>query len=723
MRPFDFTRRRRAAEPPAPARSPHPIGRPTDGSGPSRLRVGAVEVMAISEDEVLDHVSSAWRLRRGGSIVTANVDIIRAATFDPALADLITRSELVVADGMPVVWAGRLAGTPLPGRVTGSSLVYSLTARAARENRSVFLLGGAPGVPEAAARALADRHPGLRVAGACSPPYGFDATAEGMRRLVGLVTAAAPDLVLVGLGFPKQERTIRALRAELPDAWYIGCGAGIPMAAGQFSRAPEPMQRIGAEWLYRLAQEPRRLARRYLRDDLLFAVVMLAGALRSRLKAGRYLRGHPLPPARSSNGDAFDMTVPARPRPTGTVTAPVRAASPDGPVPPADYVCFSAQDWWYHNQAHSDFQLMRSVAVHRRVLVVNSIGLRMPTPGNSTQVLRRIGRKLRSVAMLVRRPLRELPNFYVMSPLPLPLYGSPLARRLNAALVRAQVLAVSRALGLRRPVIMVTLPTAWDAVRPMRRRALVFNRSDLHSEFPESDGQVIATMERDLLRRSDHVIYVSNSLMDDERDLTGPRAYFLDHGVDTDHFRPRPVDRQPEDLRRIPGPRVGFFGALDDYFVDFDLLERIAVELPGVSLVLIGNANVPMGRLTRHPNVHWLGHRPYEEIPAYGSGFDVAIMPRPDIPWIRYSNPIKLKEYLALGLPVVTSDSHEIRNYADRVRIASDPDDFVAAVRTTLREGGLRPAEELRESVLDASWSSRAAQLMTLAETPPRHRA
>ncbi|WP_344914419.1 glycosyltransferase [Streptosporangium oxazolinicum] len=394
-------------------------------------------------------------------------------------------------------------------------------------------------------------------------------------------------------------------------------------------------------------------------------------------------------------------------------------SSPAEKAPSPGYVCFSAQDWWYHNRAHSDFQLMRSVAAHRKVLVVNSIGMRMPMLGRSTQVLRRVGRKLRSVAMLVRRPLRELPGFYVMSPLPLPFYGSPLARRVNALLVRAQVLAVSRALGLHRPVIMVTIPTAWDVVRPMRRRALVFNRSDRHSSFPESDRPTIEALERGLLESSDHVVYVSTALMGEESGVTGDRAHFLDHGVDTDHFRRRPESEQPADLRAIPGPRVGFFGALDDYLVDFDLLERIAVELPGVSLVLIGDATVPMERLTRHPNVHWLGFRPYERIPAYGSGFDVAIMPWLDNPWIRNSNPIKLKEYLALGLPVVSTDFQELANYADRVRIAADGGLFVEAVRATLRDGGLQPADTMRGSVLGASWSSRAARLMALAELPP----
>lgn len=384
---------------------------------------------------------------------------------------------------------------------------------------------------------------------------------------------------------------------------------------------------------------------------------------------------------------------------------------PRWPAEPPSYVCFSAQDWWYHNRAHSDFQLMRSIAEHRRVLVVNSIGMRMPTPGKSTQVTRRILRKLRSVAKVVRKPL---PDFYVMSPLPLPFYGSPLLRRLNAVLVRAQVRAVCLALGLGRRVIVVTIPTAWDVVEPMRRQSLVFNRSDRHSSFPESDREAIEALEGELLRGSDRVVYVSRALLEEERPVTGERAHFLDHGVDLEHFTK--VDRLPDDLAAIPGPRVGFFGALDDFIVDFDLLERVAVELPQVSLVLIGDATVSMDRLTKYPNVHWLGFKPYEQIPAYGSGFDVAIMPWLDNSWIRHSNPIKLKEYLALGLSVVSTEFAELANYTDRVRTAENAAQFIEAITVTLREGGLKPAKEMRDSVRGASWSSRAGELMALAE-------
>ncbi|RZQ64236.1 WecB/TagA/CpsF family glycosyltransferase [Amycolatopsis suaedae] len=253
------------------------------------VRIGVLDVLPLRERELVEHVDTAWRRGTGGWIVTANVDILRTAGRDAGAAALIGNADLVVADGMPLVWASRLAGTPVPERVTGASLVFSLSGAAARAGRSVYLLGGKPGVPEAAATALAEQHPGLRIAGTDSPPLGFQHTAATLEPVLRKVRDAEPDLVLVALGFPKQEHTIRRLRQLWPPAWYVGCGAGIPMAAGEFRRAPEVMQRMGAEWLHRLAQEPRRLARRYLVHDAPFALQLLAGAACTRVR--RWGRG------------------------------------------------------------------------------------------------------------------------------------------------------------------------------------------------------------------------------------------------------------------------------------------------------------------------------------------------------------------------------------------------------------------------------------------------
>jgi N-acetylglucosaminyldiphosphoundecaprenol N-acetyl-beta-D-mannosaminyltransferase len=144
-------------------------------------------------------VRERWRHGQGGDIVTANVDIVRAASRDAELAELVAGASLVVPDGVPLVWAARLSGHTLPERVAGSALVFSLAEAAAADGRSIFLLGGDPGVPEAAARVLQSRYPGLRVTGTLSPPFGFDTTEDGMAQVVRAVVTATPDLVLVRL--------------------------------------------------------------------------------------------------------------------------------------------------------------------------------------------------------------------------------------------------------------------------------------------------------------------------------------------------------------------------------------------------------------------------------------------------------------------------------------------------------------------------------------------
>lgn len=231
---------------------------------------------ALAQHEVVDVVKAAWADGHGGSIIPVNVDVARAAARDAGLAELIARGSLVVADGMPLVWAARAKGERLPERVAGSSLIFPLSAAAAADKKSVYLLGGADGVPQRAAEALAARVADLRIAGTASPAFGFDDTEEGTRRVIAAVVNAAPDLVFVGLGFPRQERLIERLRHELPTAWCLACGGGIAMTAGVVRRASPVIQRLGFEWLHRLALEPRRLARRYLRDDLPFALALVA---------------------------------------------------------------------------------------------------------------------------------------------------------------------------------------------------------------------------------------------------------------------------------------------------------------------------------------------------------------------------------------------------------------------------------------------------------------
>jgi N-acetylglucosaminyldiphosphoundecaprenol N-acetyl-beta-D-mannosaminyltransferase len=252
-----------------------------------RVEVGGLPIDPLTEADVVEQVRAELRAGRGGWIATPNVDHLRHASRDPRVAAMIRSAHISVADGAPVVWAAKLSGRPIPARVTGADLLWSLSAAAAEDGRSVYLLGGEPGVPERAAEALRIAHPELEIAGTCSPPRGFELDEVELATCRDAVVEAAPDIVFVGLGFPKQERIITEFSQLLPGTWWLGCGAALPVAAGDLARAPRWMRPLGLEWLFRLVHEPRRLFRRYIREDAPFALVLLTGALLTRLRTSR----------------------------------------------------------------------------------------------------------------------------------------------------------------------------------------------------------------------------------------------------------------------------------------------------------------------------------------------------------------------------------------------------------------------------------------------------
>jgi N-acetylglucosaminyldiphosphoundecaprenol N-acetyl-beta-D-mannosaminyltransferase len=249
-----------------------------------RVRVAGLNFSSLTEAQVTAYVVRESKAGRGGWVATPNVDICQKSSADPAMRRLLGSASLIVPDGMPLIWAARLAGRPLPERVSGSSLINTLSSAAARGNLAIYLLGGAPGVPERARLALIRRNPGLRVVGADAPRFGFDQSPAEVADVRNRLGAARPDIVFVGLGFPKQEQLIAQFTAAFPRTWFVGCGAAIPFAAGTVPRAPAWMQDRGLEWLFRLVTEPRRLFRRYLIDDVPYALMLLAGALAQRAR-------------------------------------------------------------------------------------------------------------------------------------------------------------------------------------------------------------------------------------------------------------------------------------------------------------------------------------------------------------------------------------------------------------------------------------------------------
>jgi N-acetylglucosaminyldiphosphoundecaprenol N-acetyl-beta-D-mannosaminyltransferase len=248
---------------------------------PPAVDLEGMRLHAIDEQQCVALVLEASAAGRGGWIVTPNLDHLRRLVADEALRACYDRADLAVADGMPLVWACRLQNTPLPGRVAGSDLIWSLSRAAAGKGLSVFFLGGDPGTADAAARALCARFAKLRVAGACCPAPGFEFRPGELAELAARLAGARPDVIFVALGSPKQEALIERLRPVLPSAWWLGVGISFSFVAGRVKRAPVWLRTMGCEWLHRMVQEPRRLARRYLVDGVPFgAALIVRSALR-----------------------------------------------------------------------------------------------------------------------------------------------------------------------------------------------------------------------------------------------------------------------------------------------------------------------------------------------------------------------------------------------------------------------------------------------------------
>ncbi len=237
------------------------------------------DLHAITEEETVQIVMKELAKQRDGSIITMNLDHLGRHTRDPFCRELYHRATLHVADGMPLIWASRLQGTPLPERVTGSNLIWTLSAAAAKNKRNVFLLGGEPGTANEAADVLIEKYPGLEIAGTWCPDFGFEKSSDDMTAMTEALIAAKPDIVYVALGSPKQDKLIEILRDYLPATWWVGVGISFSFVTGDVSRAPQWMQKSGLEWVHRLSQEPSRLAKRYLLHGIPFCIRLMTSAI------------------------------------------------------------------------------------------------------------------------------------------------------------------------------------------------------------------------------------------------------------------------------------------------------------------------------------------------------------------------------------------------------------------------------------------------------------
>lgn len=396
----------------------------------------------------------------------------------------------------------------------------------------------------------------------------------------------------------------------------------------------------------------------------------------------------------------------------GTI-APVYAGTADC-LRNRDILCFS-HDW--SGDPLSKTHLMRVLARDNRVLWVNSIGYRTPTASKAD--ISRALTKLKAAAQPVYEAEK---NIFVLNPLAVPAYGRPEIRAFNRHFLKFQVKRAMRQLGFERPVNWVFNPAAAVIAGAFDEDLVIYQCVDKYSAFSGVSAQAILELEEQLLRRADAVI-VSADLLFQSKAKINPRTALIRHGVDHTHFRKAldPATVVPAEIASLPKPVIGFFGLIADW-VDTELMAHVARSFPEGSVVVIGKSTTDTSVLEAEPNVHMLGRKPYADLPAYCKGFDVSLMPFRLNELTLNANPLKVREYLAAGLEVVSTPIPEVE-VLGMCRIAGDPDAFVREVREALKTPG--PRREISDAIASESWEARVdeirAYLTALAagEAPP----
>ena len=366
-----------------------------------------------------------------------------------------------------------------------------------------------------------------------------------------------------------------------------------------------------------------------------------------------------------------------------------------------------AKDW--HEDPTSNHHVLRELARTRRVLWLNSIATRTPKLGSARDV-GKIKRKLREFA---RGPVNVENDLWVMSPLALPLPHSAVARAINRQILRATIRGLRLRLGIKAFQLWTFLPTTADYVGTLGEDASVYYCVDEWSMFDYLDRDKTVAQERELLGKVDAVFAINQALADSKRAMNPSTPVFESpHGVDHALFA-RALDpslAEPADLAGIPHPRLGFYGTLQSW-VDFELIARVARARPAWQILLVGQQLVDTSAVRDLANVHLLGQKHHGDLPAYCKGFDVGLIPYVIDERMTYVNPLKLREYLSAGLPVVSTPVPEVQRYGDRVRIAATPEAFVAACEAALREGGASARAARSAAMKDETWSARVASV------------
>jgi glycosyltransferase involved in cell wall biosynthesis len=371
-----------------------------------------------------------------------------------------------------------------------------------------------------------------------------------------------------------------------------------------------------------------------------------------------------------------------------------------------DILCFS-HDWT--GDPLSKTHLMRVLSRDNRILWINAIANRMPT--TSSKDISRIFNKLKSFTA----PVREVePNIFVLNPLAIPAYGSKGIVAMNRKFLVSQVKKAMRKLGFDKPINMVFNPAAGMIAGKLGESGVIYYCVDEYTAFTGvSDG--LRVIEEDLFQRADLVVVSAEKLFADKKKFNA-NTHIIRHGTDWKHFRTAldEATEIPAGIADLPRPIIGFHGLLADW-VDFELIKKTAEHFKNGSVVLIGKVAVDAEQkikvLDGVRNIYRLGRKPYAHLPAFCKGFDVALNPFAVNELTLAANPLKVREYLAAGLAVVSTDIPEVR-ILKHCLIGQDHGDFIAKIEEALAQ--TVPREEISDSVREESWEAKVDELRAI---------
>jgi glycosyltransferase involved in cell wall biosynthesis len=380
------------------------------------------------------------------------------------------------------------------------------------------------------------------------------------------------------------------------------------------------------------------------------------------------------------------------------------------PVSPAVPIIAFAKDW--NEEPTSNHHVLRGLARSHRVLWLNSVATRTPKLASGRD-MRKIVQKL---AAFSSGPVNVENDLWVYTPLVLPLPHSAAARRINRQVLRATLSVIKRRLGLSEFVLWTFLPNVADYLGVLGASMTVYYCVDEWSMFSYMDRTATQAAERRLLESVDCVFAVTHALAERKR-AVNPETHLSPHGVDHALFS-QALDaktRVPEDVATLPRPVVGFYGTIQDW-VDLELIAYLARSQPAWSFVLLGQVMVSTAAVAGLPNVHLPGKRKHGELPAYCKGFDVGLIPYRIDERMPFVNPIKLREYLAAGLPVVSTAVPEVMRYQHWCSVGNTHEEVRGAIQRALQEDSPERRRERSRAMEGETWQARLAEIERVVE-------